>query len=58
MMGLSPAGTALMGMGGFGGTALTQQVAEETEEEKKRRQLGMSALQSPAARALLAGSPF
>ena len=59
MMGLSPAGTALnlnadRGLGG----QLSDQVASETEEERKRRLMGLSALQSPAARALLAGSPF
>lgn len=39
---------------GFG-RSLAQQTADQTEEEKKRRQLGLSALQSPAAQMLLGG---
>ena len=50
---------AISGMGaasdlGFG-AALSQQVKDETEEEKKKRMVGMSALQSPAAQMLLGG---
>jgi hypothetical protein len=54
----SAAGSALNLGGDFGGGGLAQQVKTETEEERKKRMLGMSALQSPAARALMAGSPF
>lgn len=39
---------------GLGG-ALSGQVKDETEEEKRKRLLGMSALQSPAAAMLLGG---
>lgn len=39
------------------GSALNQQLADETEDEKKKRMLGMSALQSPAAQMLLGGMP-
>lgn len=39
------------------GSMLSQQVKDETDEEKKRRQLGLSALQGPAAQMLL-GNPF
>jgi hypothetical protein len=58
MMGLSPAGTALnlsvdLGLGG----ALNQQVDDLTEEEKRKRRLGMSELQSPAGIALMS-NPF
>jgi hypothetical protein len=64
-MNLSPAGRALFdfgrtgignSMGGLGDT-LKQQVQDETEEERKRRQLGLSQLSpaggSPALKALL-----
>jgi hypothetical protein len=55
---LSPAGSALNLNAGFGlGSNLSQQVADETDEEKKKRLLGMSALQSPAGQALLS-SPY
>ena len=37
------------------GSQLPQQLKDETEEEKKKRQLGMSAMQSPAAQMLLGG---
>jgi hypothetical protein len=59
MMGLSPAGTALNlgGDRGLGGQ-LSDQVATETEDERKKRLMGLSALQSPAGKALLAGSVF
>jgi hypothetical protein len=40
---------------GFGGDNLRQQTQDEAEEEKRRRKLGLSPLQSPAARALLGG---
>jgi hypothetical protein len=54
----SAAGTAL-NLGDLGlGSSLASQVATETEEERKKRLLGLSALQSPAGKALLAGSPF
>lgn len=39
------------------GSTLSQQVKDETDEEKKRRQMGLSQLQSPAA-AMLLGNPF
>ena len=56
----SAAGTALgLGSGtdmGLG-SQLPQQVKDETEEEKRKKRLGMSALQSPAGQALLSG-PF
>jgi hypothetical protein len=57
MTGLSPAGSALVGgTGGFGlGTSLSQQVQDETEDEKRKKRLGMSMLQSPAGRALAGG---
>lgn len=35
------------------GSNLSQQVLDETEEEKRRKRLGLSALQSPAASLLL-----
>jgi hypothetical protein len=35
------------------GSNLSQQVKDDTEEEKRKRRLGMSALQSPAASMLL-----
>jgi hypothetical protein len=35
------------------GADLSQQVKDETEEERKRRQAGASVLQSPAAQMLL-----
>jgi hypothetical protein len=53
----SAAGSALNLDTGFGGGNLSQQVASETEEERKKRMLGLSALQSPAAQMLLQ-SPF
>lgn len=37
---------------GFGST-LSQQVADETDEEKRKKKLGMSPLQSQAAQMLL-----
>ncbi|WP_316176251.1 hypothetical protein [Bradyrhizobium sp. SZCCHNRI1073] len=39
------------------GSALQNQVKDETEEEKKRRQMGLSQLQGTAAQMLL-GNPF
>lgn len=38
------------------GSALSQQVKDETDEEKKRRQMGMSPLQGMASQMLLGGS--
>lgn len=38
------------------GNGLTGQVKDETEEEKRKKRLGMSALQSPAAQLLLGGN--
>lgn len=35
------------------GNSLGQQVKDETDEEKKKKKLGLSALQSPAAQMLL-----
>jgi hypothetical protein len=63
---LSPAGMALFGNTGvadqFGlGDQLRNQTADEVEEERKRRQLGLSVLSpntpgaSPALRALMGG---
>ena len=54
MMGLSPAGSALVPTGGgFGlGSSLSQQVKDETDEEKRKKALGLSVMQSPAGRAL------
>ncbi len=37
------------------GSNLQQQVADQTEEEKRRRRLSLSAMQSPAAQMLLGG---
>lgn len=37
------------------GSALSQQVKDETDEEKKRRQMGMSQQQGPASQMLLGG---
>jgi hypothetical protein len=55
----SAAGTALNLNGDLGlGSSLASQVATETEDERKKRLMGLSALQSPAGRALMAGSPF
>ena len=54
----SAAGSALnLGDLGLGGQ-LSDQVKDETDDERKKRLMGLSALQSPAGRALLAGSPF
>jgi hypothetical protein len=53
----SAAGNALNLSGGFGGATLTQQVQDETEEDKRKRRFGLSAMQSPAGQALLQ-SPF
>jgi hypothetical protein len=62
----SPAGSAL-GFGRTGiasaspgntgglGDMLNQQVGEETDEEKRRKQLGLSVTQSPAMQSLLGG---
>jgi hypothetical protein len=63
-MNLSPAGRALFDFGNTGiasvgglGDALKQQVQDETEEQRRRRQLGLSQLSptggSPALRALM-----
>lgn len=38
------------------GSTLNQQVQDETEEEKRRRKLGLSALQSPASSLLIGGA--
>lgn len=52
---------AMNGLPGFAATdlglggALNQQVDDETEEEKRKKRLGLSALQSPAASMLLGG---
>lgn len=49
------------GMTGFAavdlglGDVLRHQVADETEEEKRKRQMGMSPLQMPASQFLLGG---
>lgn len=37
------------------GSALSQQVQDETEEEKRKKALGLSVTQSPAAQMLLGG---
>lgn len=37
------------------GSALSQQVQDETEDEKRKRMLGLSPMQSPAAQMLLGG---
>lgn len=50
--GMSTAATDL-GLGG----SLSQQVKDDTDEEKRKRRLGLSALQSPAASMLL-GNPY
>jgi hypothetical protein len=58
MSSLSPAGSALNLNSDFGlGSNLAQQVKDETDEEKKKRLFGMSALRSPAGQALLS-SPY
>jgi len=38
------------------GSNLQQQVQDETEEERKKRMMGLSQLQSPAAALLLGGT--
>ncbi|MGY4614776.1 hypothetical protein ACVWZ4_000003 [Bradyrhizobium sp. USDA 4472] len=38
------------------GSNLQQQVQDETEEERKKRLMGLSPLQSPAAQMLLGGT--
>ena len=38
---------------GFGGAGLAQQLKDETEEERKKRQLGLSAMQTPGASVML-----
>lgn len=38
------------------GSALSQQVKDETDEEKKRRQMGLSALQQGSAAQMLLGN--
>ena len=38
------------------GSNLQQQVQDETEEERKKRLMGLSSLQSPAAQMLLGGA--
>jgi hypothetical protein len=54
----SAAGTALNLSGDLGlGGSLGQQVKDETDEERKKRLMGLSALQSPAGIALMQ-SPF
>jgi hypothetical protein len=42
---------------GFGST-LSQQVDDESEEEKRRKRLGLSTMQSPAAQMLLGGNGY
>lgn len=37
------------------GNSLSQQVQDETDEEKRRKALGLSVMQSPAAQMLLGG---
>lgn len=57
MNGLSSAGSMLMGMPGLGGS-LSQQVQDETDEERKRRMAEQAAQRagvSPAGRALVYG---
>ncbi len=49
----TPSGSAAIDLGYA--TSLPEQVKAETEEEKKKRLMGMSALQSPAAQMLLGG---
>lgn len=50
----SPMGSVVMDLGL--GDQLSEQVKDESDDEKKKRQLGMSALQSPAAQMLLGGA--
>ena len=54
---LSPTAQRLGTDLGFGGASLDQQRTDETEEQKRRRRLGLSPLadQSPTTRALLGG---
>lgn len=52
-MGSNLTGVATMDLGL--GNQLPQQVSDETEEEKRKKRLGLSALQSPAAQMLLGG---
>lgn len=37
------------------GSSLSQQVQDETDEEKRKRALGLSVMQSPAAQMLMGG---
>lgn len=37
------------------GASLSQQVQDQTEEEKRKKALGLSVLQSPAAQMLIGG---
>jgi hypothetical protein len=55
--GFGRAGVASAGPGNTGGLGdqLSQQVGEETDEEKRRKQLGLSITQSPAMQSLLGG---
>jgi hypothetical protein len=59
-LGFGRAGVASAGPGNSGGLGdlLNQQVGEETDEEKRRRQLGLSVTSgaSPAMSALLGGA--
>jgi hypothetical protein len=59
-LGFGRTGIASAGPGNTGGLGdqLSQQVGEETEEEKRRRQLGLSVTEgaSPAMTALLGGA--
>ncbi len=54
----SGAANQYLGLGSdlsFGGSNLTQQVQDQSEEEKRRKRLGLSSLQSSAAQQLLFG---
>jgi hypothetical protein len=56
-LGFGRTGVASAGPGIAGGLGdqLSQQVGEETDEEKRRKQLGLSIAQSPAMQSLLGG---
>jgi len=52
MQGMTGMASADLGLG----NTLASQVADETEEEKRKRRLGLSPMQSEAASMLLGGS--
>jgi hypothetical protein len=56
-LGFGRTGVASAGPGNTGGLGdmLNQQVGDETDEEKRRKQLGLSITQSPAMQSLLGG---